>query len=49
MSNVPLRATRHHHLSLDGSLATLTARREEFVEIKMTVKPHGFVGTVFLL
>lgn len=49
MSDMPLGAARHHHLALDGRLATLAPRAEHLVEVEVAVEAQRLVVAVVCL
>lgn len=49
VTRVPLGATRHDDLALDGGLAALAARGEALVEVEVAVEPRRGIGAVLFL
>lgn len=48
VSSVPLRTTRHNHLSFNRCLARLAARRKHLMEVKMAEEALRLVRTIFM-
>jgi hypothetical protein len=46
VTHMPLSATSNNDLALNGRLAALAPRREEFVEVEMAVEAHALVHAV---